>query len=263
MIGCCNSFKDCSDAGECIKLNNPLYEEVYKGCLYKSNLDMGKNFYTDYNENNRIKAEEYQKKQCSRKVKKPSETLPKIKKEVEIVEDIKKEENALEKSFRDKYKRAYLVINERQFYIGTRGSYNGATYALGTEGIERLIQNIGDLPIHIDTEYLDEMYQDENGTFDDRADWTPYFKIGQQQYNLMNSNLLGLKESTCNMIANYFADLGIEVNSECPKNGRNNRVFKPSKPKKSKDKQKPIVDTIKLSEDKKTKKAKVEQLSLF
>lgn len=40
-FACCNSFKECSKAGGCIKKN----DRFYNGCYYRKNLDAGKVFY--------------------------------------------------------------------------------------------------------------------------------------------------------------------------------------------------------------------------
>ena len=42
-FGCCNSFRICSDKGECIHQD----ERFYNGCYYRKNLEMGRNFYRD------------------------------------------------------------------------------------------------------------------------------------------------------------------------------------------------------------------------
>lgn len=41
VFGCCNDFVRCSDAGACLKRNNP----EYSGCLYRKNLEAGRIFY--------------------------------------------------------------------------------------------------------------------------------------------------------------------------------------------------------------------------
>lgn len=41
IFGCCNDFVRCSDAGACLKRNNP----EYSGCLYRKNLEAGRIFY--------------------------------------------------------------------------------------------------------------------------------------------------------------------------------------------------------------------------
>lgn len=55
-IGCCSHFKQCSDLGDCV--NKGILE--FKDCMYKENLMKGLNFYTEYNENNRKRKEEYE-----------------------------------------------------------------------------------------------------------------------------------------------------------------------------------------------------------
>lgn len=52
----------CSDLGECLyKEGDPLYED-FKNCYYHENLKKGLNFYTEYNDNNKKRKEEYEKK---------------------------------------------------------------------------------------------------------------------------------------------------------------------------------------------------------
>lgn len=40
MVGCCGSYRECSNAGYCIK-SSP----AYAGCYYRKNLENGRNFY--------------------------------------------------------------------------------------------------------------------------------------------------------------------------------------------------------------------------
>ncbi len=265
-IGCCSSFKKCSDAGVCIKLDDPSYVEIYKDCYYATNLEKGLNFYTEYNENNKARAEEYKRKQenntttelskgdivdvscgdttykgCevtgiyndkvrvhpSDKPKDTEEDLHKNgfwvtdKQVTQSTEDIPEKDD----KFKDKYKNAYIVVNGRQFYIGKRGGYGGYTYALGSDGIEKLKENIGELPIEIDTEFIESKFVDECGTESDRADWKPHVKIGDTEYNLMNSNIRGLKENTCRMLAEYFAELGLKTICECIGNSKKSFTY--------------------------------------
>ena len=52
-IGCCSSFKECSKLGQCVQLDNELYNEVYIECYYSENLQKGLNFYTKINEDHK------------------------------------------------------------------------------------------------------------------------------------------------------------------------------------------------------------------
>lgn len=43
VFACCSSYKECSEAGHCLKENN----RMYNGCKYRKNLEQGKNFYKE------------------------------------------------------------------------------------------------------------------------------------------------------------------------------------------------------------------------
>lgn len=76
MIGCCHNFKKCSDLGECLyKKNHPLYND-FKDCYYHENLKKGLNFYTEYNENNRRKKEEYEERLLNEETSKKTFNVP-------------------------------------------------------------------------------------------------------------------------------------------------------------------------------------------
>jgi hypothetical protein len=210
-IGCCSDYKKCSDAGCCIKTDSSLYDELYKDCLYAVNLNKGLNFYTPYNENNKARAEEYKRKQDN----------------TGLSIGAKVKDNTTESSISnsderhtERYKNAYIVIGGRQFYIGRRSGNGGLTYSLGNEGVKKLISDIGELPIEVDTEFIESKFVDENGSQQDRVEWKPYITIGDTKYNLMNSNMRALKESTSRMLADYFSGLGIETVCECMGNSR-------------------------------------------
>lgn len=261
-IGCCSSFKECSDAGRCVNIDSPLYDEVYKDCCYSKNLEKGLNFYTEYNENNKARAEEYKRKEknniiqlskgdivnatwdnivhenyevtgiCNDNVRVHSSDKPKESEKdlhnngIWVKKDqVNKPSDAIYDKFQNKYKNAYIVVNGRQFYIGKRGGYGGYTYGLGSDGIDELKENIGELPIEIDTEFIESKFVDECGTESDRADWKPHVKIGDTEYNLMNSNIRGLKESTCRMLAEYFAELGLKTICECIGNSKKSFIY--------------------------------------
>lgn len=69
MIGCCSSFKECSDRASCIHEEGSYLHEELKSCYYKENLMKGLNFYTEYNENNQKRKQEYEREK---------EVIPKI-----------------------------------------------------------------------------------------------------------------------------------------------------------------------------------------
>jgi hypothetical protein len=171
------------------------------------------NFYTEYSESSNITKDEHRKKQANH---------------TPIVDTT---DNSVTPN-PDRYKGAYVVIDNRQFYIGKRGG-NGYTYPLGVDGIKKLIKDIGDLPIEIDKEFIEDKFIDENGTEDNRAEWKPYVKIGGIEYNLMNSNSRALKESTSIHLVEYFSQLGLEAACQCISSKKS--IYRPpQKNKKSK-----------------------------
>lgn len=259
-IGCCSSFKKCSDAGRCVEIDNPDYEEEFKECYYNENLEKGLNFYTEYNENNRAIAEEYKRKIEDKATllinqdNDPKNDMLQIEDSSEGTTDIIIEETS---NKQDKYKNAYLVINDRQFYIGTRGGYKNYTFGLGTIGIDKLKDSLVDIPIEFDTEALDDKFYDEDGTTIDRAEWRVCVNIGDIEYHIMNSNLYALKESTSRMVAEYFTDLGLKTVCECIGNSRMTFTYTQTVQPKIIDKkiEKVVSNEVEVKED--------SQLSLF
>lgn len=266
-ISCCSLYKECSDKAECLRLDNELYDELYKHCSYARKLKKGINFFTEYNVNNQARAEEYKRKQNNNteqiskedivdgsrddKEHKNYEVTDIYNDKVSVHPPDKPKGSQSTKDIpdqKDKYKNAYLVVDGRQFYIGKRGGYGGYTYSLGREGIDELKTNIGDLSIEFDTEYIESKFVDECGTNSDRADWKPYVKIGNSEYNIMNSNIRALKESTSRTLAEYFAELGLKTACECKVNNKrsftHSKTSQPKKPQNNKSQKVDVANNV-------------------
>lgn len=209
-IGCCSSFKACSNAGKCVEVDSLLYEEFFSECYYEENLSKGLNFYTEYNENNQARADEYKLSQMDDKV----ETEPIN----ELLGGITLTSETIDNKFEiknDKYKNAYIVIDDRQFFIGTRGGYKNYTFSLGSNGIIKLIEDLKNYSVEIDTDYVETKFIDEQGCDTDRAEWRVHIIIADISYHIVNSNFNTIRRDTAIMLADHFSDLGFKASCEC------------------------------------------------
>lgn len=233
MLGCCSSFKKCSDTGRCIHETDTRLHGVldYEKCLYKENIDKGLNFYTEYNDNNRARAEEYKCK---------------------IEQDVK-ETTSIPMQNKQKNK-TYIGIFNRIYSIGKRSDYKGYTYDLSKEEREQVITEFLKYDISCtDTEDLDKCI-DENIENNELCNCKIVVTLNKQKYNIANYNNRGLKKETAITVADFLIKNKIEAEIEEINNFSSSKTIK----------------TFKQTEDKVTKDNKIQeekpdykQISLF
>lgn len=197
MLGCCSSFIKCSNAGKCIYEGDPNFHGYFdfNECLYKENIDKGRNFYTEYNENNRRRAEEY-----------------KIK--IENSKEIKEKANEENKVTNKPSSRTYIEIPNRLFSIGKRNNYNGYTYGLTDEEREELISVIKEYGVcctNIESQgqFIEEVYGNNQ-----RCNCKVVISLNDQKYNITNYDHKGLRKDTAVKIASYLIKNNIESEIE-------------------------------------------------
>ncbi len=116
----------------------------------------------------------------------------------------------------------YIVIFGRQFYIGMRSKYGSHTYPLNNDEFEELKRNFP--KVKLNNVFDNNMFIDEEGTEEDRAEWKPYIRFNKKEYNILNSNCNALKKSTAIMISKYLSKLGYNVLCECLGRSSNNKI---------------------------------------
>lgn len=203
MLGCCSSFKKCSDAGRCIYENNPDFklDLDWKHCLYKENLDKGLNFYTEHNENNRKRAEEYRLKLEKEKIE-------------NIKPDDKKKDEVKAAVSRHKHVKTYIEIPNRLFLIGKRSSYNGYTYDLDEDEIKTVMDALNENYINCINNPDESKFKDEELTGKGYCNCRVVLELSGQDYNISNYNSRGLKRETAEKIASYLYKRGLKADIE-------------------------------------------------
>lgn len=205
ILGCCSSFKKCSDAGKCVHETDTRLHGIldYEECLYKENIDKGLNFYTEYNENNRARAEEYKAK----------------------TRDNTKE--ALSISIQNRHgNKTYIEVPNRLFSIGKRSNYNGYTYSLSEDEGKQLtaeIKKYGVFCTDIEDQdkFMDEII--ENGEL---CNCKIVITLDKQKYNIANYNDRGLKMGTAVKVASFMIKNKIDAEIEEIKNFSGGKILK-------------------------------------
>lgn len=212
LLGCCHSFIKCSEAGRCVHETDTRLHGIlnYKECLYKENLDKGHNFYTEYNENNRARAEEYKAK--------TEEAIKEVEKGIqENIETVVRSK---------KSSKTYIEIPKRLFSVGKRSSYNGYTYNLNEEERKYFIKEMENY--EIECTYLDETekFFDEITEENTRCNCKVVFTLNDQQYNISNYDYKGIKKETAVKVASYLIKKGINAEIEEIMNFQGSKVHK-------------------------------------
>lgn len=233
MLGCCSSFKKCSDAGRCIHETDTRLHGVldYENCLYKENIDKGLNFYTEYNDNNRARAEKYK---------------------AQIEQDVKETTSI---SMQNKQKnKTYIEIFNRIYSIGKRSDYKGYTYDLSKEEREQAIAEFLKYDILCtDTEDTDK-FIDENIENNELCNCKIVVILNKQKYNIANYNNRGLKKETAIEIADFLIQNKIEVEIEEINNFSGSKTIKTFKQ---------IEKQVIKNEEKQENISDYKQISLF
>lgn len=197
-FGCCNKFKECSDAGCCISIE---FENEEGGCLYKENLDKGLNFYTEYNENNQLRADEYNQRQNNKETKDKFNQI------------------AIE------YKGTFIEIPNRFFYIGRRGSYRGWTFSLDKDESKQLVDTLEQHGINSSSNPDESKYHDEVVSDEERANCRVVLKLEDAEYNISNYNNYVLKKVTAIKIASYLDKHALKCEIEELNGFKGNRIL--------------------------------------
>lgn len=229
ILGCCHRFKDCSDAGRCVhEIDTSLHGILdYEKCLYKVNIDMGLNFYTEYNENNKARAEEYKAKN---------------EKKVDDATSVPIQSN-----------KTYIEIFNRLFSIGNRSSYNGYTYNLSAEDKELVSSIINKHGISCTNIKDSDKFIDEVPGDDEYCNCKVIITLGGQKYNISNYNDRGLTKKTAIGIVEFLILNNIDAEIEKIKNFSDRKI-----PEKSN------IARNNLTKDKEvTSKTNYGQISLF
>lgn len=188
-FGCCNDFEKCSDLARCIHEGDSLY----KDCMYRENLDKGLNFYTEYNEHNEARAEEYARSKL-----------------------------------KQKYEGLFVEIPNRIFYIGKREKYRGWTYRLELEGTKEIIEKLNIYSVFATITPDKEKFKDE--PVNNEQSGNVIVKLDEVEYNIKNYNCRALKLSTMKKIASYLVKKGLDAEVEIQLNfSRNSKILKMNK----------------------------------
>lgn len=248
-LGCCNSFKECSDAGRCIHETDTRLHGIlnYKECLYKENLDKGLNFYTEYNENNQARAEEYKAK------------IEVVK--LESVKDDKKRELNSTKNKRSK--KNYIEIPNRLFYIGKRGKYNGYTYSLSQDEQEELISETNKYGVNLTDIENPDKFIDETLENNERCNCKIVIVLKDEKYNISNYDHKGLKKETAVKIASYLINKGINAEIEEILNFSGSKMLKSLKAKEIATEGNTTKEKAKIQKDIPDNKVVVGQMTFF
>ncbi len=91
---------------------------------------------------------------------------------------------------------AFIEIDSRIFYIGRRSSYGSWTYSLNEKEIDWLKEILSNRSINLIDQTNIFNCMDEAVSDQDRACCRVILTIGENQYNIQNYNIRGIKEST-------------------------------------------------------------------
>ncbi|WP_202707638.1 hypothetical protein [Sporosalibacterium faouarense] len=103
----------------------------------------------------------------------------------------------------------YLVINNRQFYIGKRSSYGSYTYSLDYNQKQELLKQLDEINIYHTEKQVFNRCKVEKTTETDRAYCIVVITIDGIKYNVQNFNIRAIKKSTASEIKRYFINKGI------------------------------------------------------
>ncbi len=236
-MGCCHNFKKCSDAGYCLyEIGHPVPGDIeFEECLYKENLDKGLNFYTEYNENNKLIKEKYEAKQLD---KDSIKVIP-------ISAEIK--ENSTETV--RKSTRTYLEIPNRLFLISKRG-YGGWGKSLDDEDKENLTEILKEKGLTCHTEDIESMLKDEEIKGNERCDSRVILKIGDSDYTIQNYNIRCLKNETAVKIASHLIKRGLDADIEIMQGFKGSKIIK-------------SLSTNRIIHKKAEEKSELNQISMF
>lgn len=229
-LGCCNDFKKCSDAGTCLfEIGHENIAGIeFKECLYKENLDEGLNFYTEYNENNRLRKDEYEEKIQEEKSNKILDLPIKTKK---------------------KCTKTYIEIPNRLFLVTKRG-YGWWSRDLDNEERSEFVETLKSKGLICHMEHIENLFKDEELAENDRCNSKVRLKIDDKNYVIHNYNCRGLKQVTAEKVANYLVKKGLDADVEVVQGFGGSKIIKSS-------------STKKIIEQRAKEKTKIQQINMF
>lgn len=190
-FGCCGRFKECSDRGRCVYEGNREYE----GCAYKEKIDMGFNFYTNYNENNKKRSEEYlstkEFKHCGKV-----------------------------------YVKTYIEIPNRLFLIGKRSPYGFWSRDLEKEESKSLIEILKSYLIICTNTFDKSKFRNETISEKEICDSRVILHVNDDEYNLYNCDCRAIKRKTAVKIASFLIKKGLEADIEIIRGFSGTKILK-------------------------------------
>jgi hypothetical protein len=183
-FGCCSHYKECSNIGSCLFLN----DEDYSGCIYSKNLSKGLNFYSA----NKNLASERIVQKCAQVVEKCEQIVENLDKRIEKI-------NA----------HIYIDCLERNFKIGRLGK-TGFSYPLEQTEIGMIIDcfNINKIPYATETDSKKCVME---GTVEEPANSRVVFKLPEieQEFVISNFNAAYIKKRYADGIAKALKNKGL------------------------------------------------------
>ena len=241
-LGCCSSFKKCSDLGQCIHEADLKYDGPveFHRCGYKENLDKGLNFYTEYNENNKRRKEEYKTslledlerlKSIDKLTGKEKIRLKRIKKSledlnIEITEEVQKVEEVKRTTIHEKtYIETYIQISNRIFLVGERG-YGGWSRCLKKEDRDNLASILEEKGITCHDKVIEDLSKNDIGSEEDRCNCRVILTLANKEYNVQNYNVRAIKNDTAIRVASYFINRGLDADIEVLEGFNGHKIIK-------------------------------------
>jgi hypothetical protein len=190
MMGCCSSFKECSDLMACIYkyTARPLFKDLYDRCTYRQRLESGICFYGK------------------------NKTVADVVKN-EVIPSGIPEKKSVVKSDENIRPKIYLICYKMPFAVFAKN--NKWSYELNNEQVDELIYEFGvkNIPYRRSLDPLEDLPGDEvevTGPCNSRI----VFKVNCTEYHILNFNSHFIQSWFSEKICKAFISKGIESRVE-------------------------------------------------